>query len=123
MPRSAYPMALDAAPQDGRWLDDPGAVKKALMFLLSKLSPADLAELDGHLTEGTEPQATDHRLPEGNLKRDFLKYTPKNRRALVDTLASAPGAPLTMDAIRRADPMYGKTLEERFPNLSRLRGY
>ena len=46
MPRSAYPTALDAAPQDGRWLDDPKVQAKVLTFLLSKLSPADLAELD-----------------------------------------------------------------------------
>lgn len=122
MPRSAYPLAFDAAPQDGRWLDDPKAQAKVLQYLVSKLSPADLAELDGHLTDGTEPQATDHRIPEGDLKRDFLRYTPRNRRALVDSLASAPGAPLTMDAIRRADPMHGKSLDERFPNLNRLRG-
>lgn len=46
MPRSAYPTALDAAPQDGRWLDDPKVQAKVLTFLLSKLSPADLAELE-----------------------------------------------------------------------------
>ncbi len=125
MPRSAYPMALDAAPQDGRWLDDPKAQAKVLAYLVSKLSPADLAELDGHLTEGTEPQATDHRLPEGNLKRDFLKYTPRNRRAMVDSLSGLPrpgAAPrMTMDEMMRSDPDAAKSLHERFPNMNRLK--
>lgn len=123
MPRSAYPMALDAAPQDGRWLDDPKAQAKVLQFLLSKLSPADLAELDGHLTDGTEPQAADNRLPDGDLKRDFLKYTPRNRRVMMNALGGRPGAPMTMDEMRRQDPNHGKSLDERFPNLNRLRGY
>ena len=117
-----YPLALDAAPQDGRWLDDPAAMKTALMFLLSKLPPDQLAELDDHLTKGTTPQATDSRIPAGKLRDELLLYTPRNRRAMVDTLASAPGAPLTMDQIRRQDPMHGRSLDERFPNLNRLRG-
>ena len=97
-----YPIALDAAPQDGRWLDDPAAVKTVLTFLLSKLPPDQLAELDEHLTKGTTPQATDRRLPEGDLKRDLLLYTPKNRRSVVDSVRSARGGdPLAMDAAER----------------------
>ncbi len=107
---------LDAAPQDGRWLDDPGAVKKVLIFLLSKLSPADLAELDDHLTEGTTPAAQDHRLPDGELKRDLLKYTPRNRRSAVDSLTGGRRDPLGMDAAER------KRIDEMlFPNANRLK--
>ncbi|RYC29317.1 hypothetical protein D3273_24720 [Lichenibacterium minor] len=120
MPRSTYPMALDAAPQDGRWLDDPKVQAKVLTFLLSKLSPADLAELDSHLVEGTEPQASDHRIPEGNLKRDFLHYTPRHRRAMAASLSGA-GGHLTTDEVMRLDPDHGKSFEERFgPNATRL---
>lgn len=123
MPRSVYPMALDAAPQDGRWMEDPATVAKVVKFLVSKLPPDQLAELDGHLTDNTEPQATDHRLPEGNIKENWLDYTPRNRRAMADSLLSAPrrGAPLTVDQMRRADPEAAKSFDDRFgPNATRL---
>ena len=116
MPRSAYPMALDAAPQDGRWLDDPKVQAKVITFLLSKLSPADLAELDDHLVDGTEPQATDHRIPEGDLKHDFLRYTPRNRRGMVKTFVGTRAGSLTMDAAER-DAIHAKL----FPNADRLK--
>ena len=116
MPRSAYRMALDTAPQDGRWLDDPDAVKAVLTFLLSKLPPDQLAELDEHLTEGTTPQATDHRLPEGRLKDDLLLYTPKNRRSMVNSVVGSRPNPLGMDAAERQ--RIGDML---FPNADRLK--
>ncbi|RYC28862.1 hypothetical protein D3273_27020 [Lichenibacterium minor] len=116
MPRSAYPLALDAAPQDGRWLDDPAAVKTVLQFLLSKLPPDQLAEIDEHVTEGTTPQATDHRLPESDLKRDLLKYTPRNRRSMVNSVVGSRSNPLAMDAAERA-----RIHDMLFPNAGRLK--
>lgn len=123
MVAKTYAHALDSAPQDGRWLDDPVTMKKVVRFLLSKLSPADMAELDDHLSDGTEPVAQDSRIPAGRLRDTLLDYTPRARRALRKSLAGAPGAVPTMDEIRRADPMYGKSLEERFPGINRLKGY
>ena len=87
-----------------------------LQFLLSKLPPDQLAELDEHLTEGTTPQATDHRLPEGNLKRDLLKYTPRNRRSMVDSLTGGRRTPFAMDAAERA-----RIHDMLFPNAGRLK--
>ncbi len=112
-----YPIALDAAPQDGRWLDDPAVVKTVLQFIMSKMPPDQLAELDDHLTKGTTPQATDHRLPEGKLKNELLLYTPKNRRGMIDSFRAARGGdPLVMDAAER------KRIDEMlFPNSGRLK--
>ena len=115
MPSSSYRIALDAAPQDGRWLNDPDAVKTVLQFLLSRLPPDQLAELDEHLTEGTTPQATDHRLPEGEFKRKLLDYSPRNRRSMVGAMPGCAPVPVMTNAER--DAIHAKL----FPNAGRLK--
>ena len=112
-----YPLALDAAPQDGRWLDNADNVKTLLQFLMSKLSPSDLKELDDHLTEGTTPQARDHRIPAGKLRDELFLYTPKHRQAMLGAFDNARGVPsVTMTPAER-DAVHAKL----FPNQDRLK--
>ena len=111
------------APPDGSWLDNPKATKSVLKFLMSKLSAADLEELDNQLTGEGVAMATDARLAAHgpDLQRDFLNYAPRDRKALRNALRDVRSGGMTMDQILRADPDYGKSLEERFPDMNRLK--
>ncbi len=76
-----------STPPDGSWLDNPRTVKSVLMFLISKLSPADAEELDNQLTGEGTATAMDARLDRApDLKRDWLKYAPRDRKALRNAL-------------------------------------
>lgn len=59
----------------------------------------------------------DGRLPESNLKRDLLLYTPRQRRSIIDGLhdVRSSGRALGMDEVRL------KSYEEMFPNANRLK--
>ncbi len=105
-----------STPPDGSWLDNPRTVKNVLMFLISKLSPADAEELDNQLTGEGTATAMDARLDRApDLKRDWLKYAPRERKALRNALKPKG---LAQDEV---NPFEGKTFDEMFPNSGRLK--
>ena len=107
-----------STPPDGSWLDNPRTVKSVLMFLISKLSPADAEELDAQLTGDGTATAMDARLDTApDLKRDWLKYAPRERKALRNALRDPRAKALGLDE----DPFKGKSFDEMFPDANRLK--
>ena len=99
---------------DGTWIEKPENAVAILRFLVSKLSPDDLEQLDDQLTGAPEPTVTDRRLATDDLRRDFLRYGPTDRKAIRNALK--PKA-LAQDGINA-----GKSFDEMFPNMKRLLG-
>ena len=99
---------------DGKWLEKPENIVAILRFLVSKLSPDDLEQLDDQLTGAPEPTATDRRLANDSLRRDFLRYGPTDRKAIRNAL--------TPKALAQDEIHAGMSFEEMFPNMKRLLG-
>ena len=97
---------------DGKWLEKPENAVAILRFLVSKLSPDDLEELDDQLTGAPAPAATDRRLATDGLRRDFLRYGPTDRKAIRNALKPKALAQDQIDA--------RMSFDERFPNAKRF---
>ena len=109
MPRSA------ADGPEGEMRFTPEVTAQVLKFLMSKLSPGDLEELDAQLMGSSSPMATDAALPSDDERRKFLKFGPTIRQSLRDARRQALG----MDA--KPDAFKGKSFAEMFPNAGRLK--
>ena len=89
----------------------PADTEKVLKFLMSKLSPDDLQELDDQLVGKTEAMASDSRFGDEDGRKRFLNLGPVARNAARSTHRK-PALALDADA--------GKSFEERFPDAGRL---
>ncbi len=90
----------------------PKDMETVLKHYMSKLSPADLEELDGQLDGGAEPEpmAADHRLP-ADMQGRWLAMDAKSRNAVRASWRDRA----------EARSKASKDFAERFPNANRLR--
>ena len=107
MPRSA------ADGPDGEMRFTPDVTTQVLKFLMSKLSPGDLEELDAQLMGSGSPMAVDAALGSDDNRRKFMDWGPKVRQSLRDARRKNLG----LDE----DPFKGKTFAEMFPDANRLK--
>lgn len=87
----------------------PEVTVQVLKYLMSKLSPGDLEELDAQLTGSGTPMASDAALGSDENRRKFLDWGPTVR----NSIRQAKRKHLGLDAV---DPFKGKSFAEMFPH-------